>query len=143
MRIPGGMQGVYANRPSTGAVALDNALPLCHVLDTAGVFARDAGTWSKVIHAWYQKFTDFRQYPKRIFYPTDSFPEAGTEAGSLFENLVAKLEEFLKTKRESVDIFSQWEKTHPENTPANVEELLNTVSVICHRQEKSSLRSRN
>ena len=128
MRNPGGMQGVYANRPSTGAVALDNVLPLCHALDTAGVFARDAVTWSKVMHAWYHNFTDFRQYPKRIFYPTSSFADTSTKAGSLLEDLVVKLEEFLGTKRESVDIASHWKKTYPPESPANITELLNTVN---------------
>lgn len=128
MRHPGGMQGVYANRPSTGAVSLDDVLPLCHALDTAGVFARDAVTWSKVMHAWYLNFTDYRQYPKRIFYPTSSFPDASTKAGSLLENLVVNLEGFLGTKRESVDISSHWKKTHPSKAPANITELLNTVS---------------
>ncbi|EYE99691.1 glutamyl-tRNA(Gln) amidotransferase, subunit A [Aspergillus ruber CBS 135680] len=130
MRHPGGMQGVYANRPSTGAIALDNVLPLCHALDTAGVFARDAVTWSKVMHAWYLNFADYRQYPKRIFYPMSSFPDASTEAGSLLENLVVNLEEFLGTKREPVNVYSHWKKTHPSEGPADIAEFLNTTYAV-------------
>lgn len=129
MRNPGGMQGLFANRPSTGAVSLDNVLPLCYVLDTAGVFARDARTWSQVMHAWYQNFTDYTEYPKRLFYQNSSFPYTNTTAGILLEDLVGKVEEFLGTKREYVDIASQWEKSRPSDTPSSINELLNQVSV--------------
>jgi Asp-tRNA(Asn)/Glu-tRNA(Gln) amidotransferase A subunit family amidase len=128
MRSPGGMQGLFANRPSTGAVSLDNVIPLCHVLDTAGVFARDAATWSKVMHAWYQNFTDYREYPKKLFYQNSSFPKPDTASGALLEELVMKVEDFLGTKREFIDIASHWERTRPSETPSKINNLLNTVS---------------
>lgn len=49
MRSPAGMQGIYRNRPSFGTTSLNNVIPLCHVLDTAGVFARSAETWAGVV----------------------------------------------------------------------------------------------
>ena len=130
MRSPGGMQGLFANRPSTGAVSLDNVLPLCHALDTAGVFARNAATWSKVIHVWYQNFTNYREYPKRLFYQNSSFPNSNTTSGAILEEFVTKVEDFLGTKREFIDIASHWEKSHPSETPSNITDLLNTVSFI-------------
>ena len=128
MRSPGGMQGLYANRPSTGAVDLDEVLPLCDEMDTAGVFARNAETWHTVIHAWYQNFTDYRRYPKRIYYPDSSFPDVSTDAGALLESFIVKLEKFLDTKREHVDISTHWESTHPTGAPSDISYLLNTVS---------------
>lgn len=127
MRNPGGMQGLFANRPSTGAVNLDNMIPLCHALDTDRVFARDAVTWSRVMHAWYRNFIDYREYPKRIFYQNSSFLSVKTAAGVLFENLVVKLEKFLGAEREFVNISSRWVETHSSGTPA-LGKLLNTVS---------------
>ncbi|OQE34681.1 hypothetical protein PENCOP_c016G07770 [Penicillium coprophilum] len=127
MRSPGGMQGLFANRPSTGAVSLDNVIPLCHVLDTAGVFARDATTWSKVMHAWYQNFTDYREYPKKLFYQNSSFPKSNTAAGALLEKLVMKVENFLGTKREFINIASHWENSRPSDTPPRINDLLNTT----------------
>jgi Asp-tRNA(Asn)/Glu-tRNA(Gln) amidotransferase A subunit family amidase len=127
MRSPGGMQGIYANRPSTGAVDLDQVLPLCDAMDTAGVFARNAETWHTVIHAWYQNFTDYTNYPKRIYYPDSSFPNVSTDAGELLENFVVKVEKFLNTTREHVDISTHWENTRPTNAPSNISDLLNTV----------------
>ncbi|KAJ5973101.1 uncharacterized protein N7479_003019 [Penicillium vulpinum] len=125
MRSPGGMQGLYANRPSTGAVSLDNVLPLCYALDTAGVFARNAATWSKVMHAWYQNFTDYREYPKKLFYQNSSFPKSNTASGALLEEFVMKVEDFLGTKREFVDIASHWEQSRPSDTPSKINDLLN------------------
>lgn len=130
MRNPGGMQGLFANRPSTGAVSLDNVLPLCHALDTAGVFARNAATWSKVMHAWYRNFTNYREYPKRLFYQNSSFPNSNTASGAILEEFVMKVEDFLGTKREFIDIASHWEKNRPSGTPSNITDLLNTVSSI-------------
>ncbi|KAJ5175598.1 uncharacterized protein N7482_001475 [Penicillium canariense] len=127
MRSPAGMQGLFANRPSTGAVSLDDVIPLCHALDTAGVFSRNAATWSKVLHAWYQNFTDYREYPKKIFYQDSSFPATNTSAGAMLEEFVVKVEDFLATKREHVNISSQWEKTHPSTTAGAINDVLNTT----------------
>ncbi|KAJ5342597.1 hypothetical protein N7541_011721 [Penicillium brevicompactum] len=126
MRSPGGMQGLFANRPSTGAVNLDNVIPLCHALDTAGVFARNAATWSKVMHAWYENFTDYTEYPKKLFYQNSSFPAVNTTAGALIEEFVGKVEKFLGAKREFVNISSQWEETQPSGTAA-ISKFLNTT----------------
>ncbi|KAJ6150601.1 hypothetical protein N7471_001800 [Penicillium samsonianum] len=130
MRNPGSLQGLFANRPSTGAVSLDNVLPLCHALDTAGVFARNAATWSKVMHAWYQNFTNYREYPKRLFYQNSSFPGSNTASGALLEGFVMKVEDFLGTKREFVDIASHWEKSRPSEAPSNITDLLNTTYAV-------------
>lgn len=130
MRNPGSLQGVFANRPSTGAIDLDHVLPLCHDIDTAGVFARDAEIWSTTMHAWYPNFTDHHKYPKRIFYQNSSFPDFDTDAGSLLEALVQKLETFLGAQREYVDIATRWKETHPNNAPNSLTELLNTVSIL-------------
>lgn len=127
MRNPGSLQGVFANRPSTGAIELDNVLPLCHDLDTAGVFARNAETWSSTIHAWYPNLTDYRKYPARLYYQNSSFPDPNTDAGILLEGLVKKVEHFLRAEREYVDIAAHWKETHPKDAPNNVTDLLNTV----------------
>lgn len=128
MREPSGKQGIFGSRPSVGAVPLDNVIPLTPVLDTAGVFARDAETWSKVVFAWYQDFRSNYTYPRKLFYPSASFPPADTNAGRLLENLVVKIEKFLGAKRTHVDVNSQWNETHAAGTPDTLTELLNTVS---------------
>lgn len=129
MRSPSGMQGLFGNRPSTGAVPMDNVLPLCHALDTAGVFARSAATWARVVHSWYQGFDpNYTTYPRKLYYADDgSFPSVETEAGRLLEAMVRKIEAFLGVKRTPVDVVKRWEETHAEGTPADLREMLNTV----------------
>ena len=56
MRGPAGVNGVFGNRPSHGAVALDDVMPLSPALDTAGIFARDAKSWAVVGEWWYKDF---------------------------------------------------------------------------------------
>lgn len=56
MRGPAGVNGVFGNRPSHGAVSLDDVMPLSPELDTAGIFARDAKLWASAGHWWYQDF---------------------------------------------------------------------------------------
>lgn len=57
MRGPSGANGVFGNRPSHGAVALDHVMPLSPSLDTAGIFSRDAKTWKAVGDWWYANYT--------------------------------------------------------------------------------------
>lgn len=57
MRGPAGVNGVFGNRPSHGAVVLDDVMPLSTELDTAGIFARDAKSWKTAGDWWYQNFT--------------------------------------------------------------------------------------
>ncbi|KAJ6177703.1 hypothetical protein N7519_008164 [Penicillium mononematosum] len=115
MRNPGGAAGSLCQSPFYGS---------------SGVFARDAATWSRVMHAWYQNFTNYRDYPKRLFYPNSSFPRSNTASGALLEEFVTKVEDFLGTKREFVDIASHWEKSHPSDTPWNITDLLNTTYAV-------------
>lgn len=64
MRGPAGANGVFGNRPSHGAVSLDDVMPLSPELDTAGIFSRDAKKWATAGQWWYQNFTSVshRQY---------------------------------------------------------------------------------
>lgn len=57
MRGPAGANGAYGNRPSHGAVVLDDVMPLSPALDTAGIFARDAKSWQTAGLWWYENFT--------------------------------------------------------------------------------------
>ncbi|RMY39322.1 hypothetical protein D0866_02003 [Hortaea werneckii] len=54
MRGPAGGQGIYGNRPSTGAISMDHVIPLTPTLDTAGVFARSASRHLRPLFADYE-----------------------------------------------------------------------------------------
>lgn len=132
MRGPAGAQGIFGNRPSTGAVQLDNVIPLCSGLDTAGVFARSAHTWARVAHAWYQEFDGhYHSYPQRLLYPSSSFTiEAinDTDASAVIEEFALKLETFLGAQRTHVDVNAAWNSTRPSDAPnTTLQDMLHFV----------------
>ncbi|KAL4963957.1 amidase signature domain-containing protein [Aspergillus stella-maris] len=128
MRGPAGAQGIFGNRPSTGAVDLDEVIPLCSGLDTTGVFARSARTWSDVVSVWYQDFqTEYPSYPRKLFYPSASYDEdavGSPEALALIEDFVAKFEKFLGTGRIAIDVEGAWNATRPADAPRSLAGML-------------------
>jgi Asp-tRNA(Asn)/Glu-tRNA(Gln) amidotransferase A subunit family amidase len=131
MRGPAGAQGLYGNRPSTGAIDLDEVIPLCSGLDTTGVFTRSAETWSRVVSVWYQDFrADYPSYPDKIFYPSASFGEdavARPKARNLIENFVSEFERFLGVNRTHVDLDAAWNSTKPARAPSTLQDMLHYV----------------
>lgn len=135
MRGPAGAQGLFASRPSVGAVDLENVIPLCSGLDTAGVFARTANLWARVVSVWYSDFDARYQhsYPRALLYPTSSFAgdAIGNEhAEALIEKFVTRVEGFLGVRRTHVDVNAAWNATRPEGAPANLSDMLHYVSAF-------------
>jgi len=135
MRGPAGAQGLFGNRPSTGAVELDNVIPLCSGLDTAGVFARSAHTWARVAHAWYQDFDGgYHSYPKKLLYQSSSFTTEAinnTDASAVIEEFVLMLETFLGTQRTHVDVNAAWNSSRPSHVPnITLQDMLHYVRLI-------------
>jgi len=146
MRGPSGANGVFGNRPSHGAISLDDVMPLSPELDTAGIFSRDAKLWTTVGHWWYQNFTDYTQFPKRILFPVDAFgssyltspPKNGTAAAT-FNTFIQKLETFLGTTRTEMNLTSLWTSTKPSNVSASLNEMLNTTYPVLITTDQTSL----
>ncbi|KAM0330181.1 hypothetical protein ACHAQA_004355 [Verticillium albo-atrum] len=68
MRGPAGSQGIFGNRPSTGAITMDHVIPLSPVSDSAGMFARSGKLWAQAVQAWYPDFqTNYTSYPRKIY----------------------------------------------------------------------------
>ncbi|KAL4923635.1 amidase signature domain-containing protein [Aspergillus undulatus] len=128
MRGPAGAQGIYGNRPSTGAVDLDEVIPLCSGLDTTGVFARNAETWSRVVSVWYKDLeADSQSFPKELLYPTASFLEdavASLGARGVIEEFVLRLEKFLSVNRTAVDVDATWNSTKLLDAPTTLQDML-------------------
>lgn len=130
MRGPAGVQGVYGNRPSTGAVALDEVIPLSPHLDTAGVFARSASLWSKAAHAWYQNFTDdYSAYPREVYYSKGTSTESDP-ATALVESFVDRLQGFLDGNNTTVNVTERWATTTPSNVTNSLSELLSDTYAV-------------
>ncbi|RMY03271.1 hypothetical protein D0868_07547 [Hortaea werneckii] len=128
MRGPAGAQGIYGNRPSTGAISMDHVIPLTPTLDTAGVFARSASLWSTVAHAWYLDFSDeYPAYPRQIYFSADNSGYGTSDSSGAMElvnRFVQELGDFLNANRTQVDVTQRWSSTHPSDSPSNIIEML-------------------
>ena len=125
MRGPSGIQGLFGNRPSTGAISMEHVIPLSPPLDTAGVFARSGVLWSKVTHAWYTNFTsDFKSYPKNVYWSPSYSIGVSTAAKQLLEGFVKQLETFLGANHVVANVSQQWTETHAADAPDTIDQLL-------------------
>lgn len=134
MRGPAGADGLFGNRPTTGAVSLDNVIPLCDGLDTAGVFARSADTWALVVHSWYLDYEGgYYSYPKKLLYQDSSFTAEAinnSDASVLIEDFISQFEKFLETNRTHIDIIGSWNTTRAPDAPSSLSDMLQDVSHI-------------
>ncbi|KAI7502130.1 amidase signature enzyme [Hortaea werneckii] len=128
MRGPTGAQGIYGNRPSTGAVSMEDVIPLTPTLDTAGAFARSASLWSTVAHAWYLDFSEEHPaYPRQIYFSAAGSGWGASNDSSameLLDRFFRNLESFLNFNGTQVDVTQRWDSTHPTDAPSNVTEML-------------------
>ncbi|RMY48038.1 hypothetical protein D0865_08325 [Hortaea werneckii] len=98
MRGPAGAQGIYGNRPSTGAISMEHVIPLTPTLDTAGIyFSGDNSGYGT----------------------SDS-----SGAMDLVNRFVQELGDFLNANRTQVDVTQRWGSTHPSDAPSNITEML-------------------
>ncbi|KAK0376920.1 hypothetical protein CLIM01_05709 [Colletotrichum limetticola] len=129
MRGPAGSQGLFGNRPSTGAISLVDVIPLSPVSDTAGMFARSGSLWAKVTQAWYPDFaSNYTSYPTTLYRSTArggawSGGNVCEDATKVITSFVGKLESFLQAKSTPANYTQLWSETHGE-APADVNEML-------------------
>ncbi|KZL78364.1 glutamyl-trna subunit a [Colletotrichum incanum] len=129
MRGPAGSQGLFGNRPSTGAISLEHVIPLSPVSDTAGIFARSGTLWAKATQAWYPDLaSNYTSYPSILYRSTAasgawSGGNAVKEAINLIEDFVSKLEGFLQTNSTPANYTQLWSETNGD-VPTDVNEML-------------------
>lgn len=128
MRGPAGADGIFGNRPSTGAIALDHVIPLSPVSDTAGLFARSGALWAKATQAWYPNMSsNYTTFPKTIYRavaPSDwTSGKMTPEVSALVDSFVDKLENFLQVKSTSSNYTELWEATRGDR-PSNLSSML-------------------
>lgn len=127
VRAPAGLNGVYGNRPSQGAVDLSGSLPLSSSMDTAALLAYDAKKFAQYSKAFYggnETFKSFPRFPKQLLYFTNPqvsliaedtrspnpgfFPAANEAAALVYETFIQSLEHFLDIRREEIDFYSKF-----------------------------------
>ncbi|PKY02366.1 putative amidase [Aspergillus campestris IBT 28561] len=132
VRFPAALQGVYGNRPSTGAISLDHVLPLSPLLDTAGMLARHSGLWARTVQSWYPNFErNYTSFPRQLLLADDGWDGAGMSphAHHLLTRFADRLEGFLQVPRTLVNIQQRWRDTHA-SAPLELNHLLNETYAI-------------
>ncbi|POS74304.1 hypothetical protein DHEL01_v207297 [Diaporthe helianthi] len=143
MRGPAGAQGIFGNRPSTGAISLDHVIPLSPVADTAGIFARSGKLWAEATKAYYPNMqSNWTTFPSTL-YSSPSLTdlaalseETPSDTTTMVQTFVQKLGELLGTEALPGNYTQLWADTRGDS-PA-VDEMLNlTYAVfISHDQWK-------
>lgn len=133
MRGPAGAQGIYGNRPSTGAISLDHVIPLSPVSDTAGLFARSGSLWAEATKAFYPNMqSNWTSLPKTLYSASDS--DISPDATTLVESFVQKLSDFLGTEALPANYSELWAETRGDS-PAVDDMLALTYAVfVSHDQ---------
>ncbi|KEF51472.1 uncharacterized protein A1O9_12389 [Exophiala aquamarina CBS 119918] len=144
IRVPAEDNGLFGNRPSHGHVALTNVVPLSPAMDTAGFLVRDPQLWSTAAKVLYTNLTtSYTGYPKSII--TYGLPSANasdlTAGDKVVVEFVQKLASFLSANVSANNYTTQWVETHPENTPADVQEFVGTTwAVLCALEQTKIIR---
>lgn len=127
MRGPAGAQGIYGNRPSTGAISLDHVIPLSPVSDTAGLFARSGSLWAEATKAFYPNVqSNWTSLPKTLYSSTDS--DISPDAAALVESFVQKLSDFIGTEALPANYSQLWADTRGDSP--SVDEMLNLTYAV-------------
>lgn len=129
MRGPAGAQGIFGNRPSTGAISLDHVIPLSPVSDTAGIFARSGSLWAKATKAYYPNMqSNWTTFPSILYSAGASDSDINPDAIPLIESFVQKLGTFLGTEALPGNYSQLWAETRGDS-PA-VDEMLNLTYAV-------------
>lgn len=135
MRGPAGAQGIFGNRPSTGAISLDHVIPLSPVSDTAGIFARSGNLWAKATQAYYPNMqSNWTTFP-RTLYSSPSLSdlsiladEASSDAIEIIATFIQKLGDLLGTEALAGNYSQLWADTRPDSPSAD--EMLDTTYAV-------------
>jgi hypothetical protein len=135
MRGPAGAQGIFGNRPSTGAISLEHVIPLSPVSDTAGIFARSGNLWAAATKAYYPNMqSNWTTFP-RTLYSSPSLSdlsalsaEAPSEAITIIEDFIQNLGDFLGTEALAGNYSQLWANTRADSP--TVEEMLNLTYAV-------------
>ncbi|RSL90959.1 hypothetical protein BHE90_001933 [Fusarium euwallaceae] len=133
VRMPAALGGSYGIRPTHNAMDLTGALPLSHLFDTAGIFARDPVLFSQISQKWYADSSVPiakvpEAFPKKLLYPVDYLPLKNAKAQEVFDSFISTLEKELGMKTEKINVTAILQKSDNPyiNTVAMTESLFST-----------------
>ena len=153
VRHPAGVNGVFGNRPTQGAISLEGVLGATNLFNTVGIFARDVSVFNDVGTQLLQSTHRPQVRPPRQRYnllyltrvphqthppehrggqhrwfphPQDD-PSLLTESDKQMESFVQNLESELCCKRIPINIYELWRATPPKGQPRCLDQALGHV----------------
>ena len=153
IRHPAGVNGVFGNRPTQGAIPLTGVLGATSLFNTVGIFAREVSIFSKVGKQLYcpantppirpssEKYNllyltraqqsahppHHRGGQHRWFPHPEDETSTLNEADKVTEAFVQNLEAQLKCKRIPVNIYELWEATPPKGQPRSLDKSTGSI----------------
>ena len=143
IRHPAGVNGLFGNRPTQTAISLLGVSSATDLLNTLGIFARDATTFSKIgtrlLPKTFQPLIPEAARKFKLLYPVRSLqqestgpcrwfpnplehPAQLTEAEKQMETFVKELEHYLECSRSPFNLDELWCATKPRGQPDTLDE---------------------
>jgi amidase len=101
VRVPASFCGLYGIRPTHGRIDVTGMLPQAPTSDTAGWFARDAGTFARVSEAMLGEEIP-RVLPNKLVIAVDAFGFADAPVAAALQPMVKRIASLLGASREEV-----------------------------------------
>lgn len=146
IRHPAGVNGIFGNRPTHGAMNLDGILGATHILNTVGIFARDPFKFSTIgsclLPLAYQPHVPSHERKYKLLYPVQDlqssshihwFPDPAhclenlSPSEKCMEIFVRNLETYSGTSRQPFNVESLWRATRPKGMPPTLDEAVGFV----------------
>lgn len=147
IRHPAGINGIFGSRTTQGAIDLKGVLGATDLLNTVGIFARDAIIFGQVGHQLlphkYQPLVSFPQRKYKLLCPIRApnaespdpfrwFPNPAdeldlTDAEKHMEVFLKDLESHLDCERIHFNIDEFWQATRPKGQPESLDEAVGNI----------------
>lgn len=143
IRHPAGVNGIFGNRPTQTAIDLSGVLGATDLLNTLGIFTRDATTFSKIgtqlLPKSFQPLIPRSARKFKLLYPVRSLqrenpdphrwfpnpiddPARLTEAEKQMEAFVQQFEHHLSCQRRPFNLAELWRALKPRGQPESLDE---------------------
>ncbi|KAH8886429.1 amidase signature enzyme [Thozetella sp. PMI_491] len=114
IRIPASKAGVFALRPSFGALSNEGVMLEGEYFDAVGYHTRSPYTLQSFGKTWLADSnltTNYTKYPKKIIVPSNLFPVSNKASQAVYADWIAKLATHLNATIETKSIGDYWNET--------------------------------